>query len=191
MNLQEFDAFDIAATLAQALDRAGILHAIGGAIAWGVWADPRGTHDVDLNLFVDHDHLDAALDVLVAAGLEIDRDAARKADLEGDVLIGWCRGLRVDLFTPSIPFSWEAARTRVRLAGPSGSAWYLSAEATTLFKLLFFRGKDQLDVEKLVAVQGAALDRAYVRRWLVDMMGEDDERVAFWDGLVGERRGPA
>jgi hypothetical protein len=28
------------------------------------------------------------------------------------------------------------------------------------------------------------LDRAYVRRWIADMMGEDDERVARWDGIV-------
>ena len=74
--------------------------------------------------------------------------------------------------------------TRVRLAGPSGTAWYLSAEATALFKLLFFRGKDQLDVEKLVAVHGEFLDKAYVRRWLVEMMGDGDERVVFWDRTV-------
>jgi hypothetical protein len=35
-------------------------------------------------------------------------------------------------------------------------------------------------------VQGPALDRAYVRRWLVEMMGEEDERVARWDALVKE-----
>jgi hypothetical protein len=69
----------------------------------------------------------------------------------------------------------------VRASGPMGEASYLSAEATAVFKLLFFRNKDLVDIEKLVAVQGPLLDRAYVRRWLAEMMGDDDQRVAFWD----------
>ena len=42
---------------------------------------------------------------------------------------------------------------------------------------MFFRAKDQLDLEKLIEVQGQDLDVVYVRRWIVDMMGEDDERT--------------
>jgi hypothetical protein len=184
VTLELVPAFDTAARLAAALDDAGIPYAIGGAIALGAWSDPRGTHDVDINLFVAHDGLDAALDVLEAAGVSIDRDAARKADAAGDVIVGACGGLRVDFFTPSIPFAWEAMKTRRRLRGPSGEAWYLSPEATALFKLLFFRGKDLVDVEKLVAVQGPDLDRDYIRRWLVDMMGDDDERTRAWDEIA-------
>ena len=72
------------------------------------------------------------------------------------------------------------------MQGPLGEASYLSAEATAVFKLLFYRNKDLVDLEKLVAVQGADLDAAYVRRWMVDMMGEDDERVQDWDRIVAE-----
>lgn len=186
----EFDAFAIASRLAAGLDGAGIPYAIGGAIAYGLWGDPRGTHDVDVNLFVDHAGLDRALDVLEGCGVSLDRVAARRADQEGDVIVGWCEGLRVDLFTPSIPFSWEAMKTKVRVDGPLGPANYLSAEATAVFKLLFFRSKDVVDLEKLVAVQGEDLDAAYVRRWMVDMMGEDDVRVVEWDRLV-RTHGPA
>jgi hypothetical protein len=177
-------AFDVASRLAAALDAVGIPYAIGGAIAWGIWADPRGTHDVDINLFVRPEELDRALDVLCEAGLEIDRERAREADREGQVLIGYSDGLRVDLFTPSIPFAWEALKTRKRLRGVSGEAYYLSAEAISVFKLLFYRPKDILDLEKLVAVQGKDVDATYVRRWLVDMMGESDPRVATWDDIV-------
>ena len=55
-----------------------------------------------------------------------------------------------------------------------------------MFKLLFFRTKDLLDVERLVAVGGAAFDRAYVRRSLVDIVGADDERLPRWDRLVAD-----
>ena len=60
--------------------------------------------------------------------------------------------------------------------------WFLSAEALAIFKLLFFRTKDIADLERLLAV--SPLDRAYVRRELVEMMSEDDVRVARWDELV-------
>jgi hypothetical protein len=180
-------AFDVAIRLAAALEAAALPYAIGGAIALGVWSDPRATHDVDLNLFVDHDALPDALDVLEGAGLVIARDAALRADAEGDVLIGKYGAMRVDIFTPSIPFAWEAMRTRRRVHGPSGEAFFLSAEATAVFKLLFFRAKDLVDVEKLVVVQGRDLDRPYVRRWLVDMMGETDERTTAWDAITARR----
>lgn len=170
--------------LASALDRAQIPYAIGGAIAFGLWGDPRGTHDVDINLFVDHDALDHALDILEAAGVDIEREVARQADRQGDVIVGWYGGMRVDLFTPSIPFAWEAMRKTVRVRGPSGEAAYLSAEAIAIFKLMFFRPKDQLDLEKLIEVQGEDLDMAYVRHWITDMMGEDDERTKKWDAMV-------
>jgi hypothetical protein len=55
---------------------------------------------------------------------------------------------------------------------------------------LFFRIKDRGDLERLVAVRGELLDHAYIRRWIADMMGEDDERVRAWDEMVA-RFGPA
>jgi len=55
-----------------------------------------------------------------------------------------------------------------------------------LFKMLFFGTKDVLDVERLVALVGGDFDRAYVRRWLVDLVGADDERVQRWDRLLSD-----
>jgi hypothetical protein len=52
-----------------------------------------------------------------------------------------------------------------------------------VFKLLFFRGKDIVDLERLAAVR-ADIDASYVRKWIVDMMGEDDDRVRRWDAIV-------
>ena len=50
-------------------------------------------------------------------------------------------------------------------------------------KLLFCRGQDVLDVERLLAVRGPAFERDYVRRWLVDLLGDEDERIAKWDAM--------
>lgn len=61
---------------------------------------------------------------------------------------------------------------------------FVSAETLCVFKILFFRPKDLLDLAGLVSVQGAALDHAWVRAKLTGMLGEDDERVAAWDRIV-------
>jgi hypothetical protein len=51
-----------------------------------------------------------------------------------------------------------------------------------VFKRLFFRAKDLVDLERLVAVR-PELDAAYIRRWIADMMGEDDARTRRWDEI--------
>ena len=175
--------------IAAAMEERGIPYAIGGAIAFGVWAVPRGTVDVDLHVFVDPMDQSAVFAALRAAGVELDdADAAERATRDG-MYVGRMDGMRVDVFLPSIPFYAEAERTRVRLTAHGQDAWYLSAESTAVFKLLFFRGKDIVDLERLVSVRGARLDHAYVRRSIVDMVGEDDERIARWDRLVRDFAG--
>ncbi len=171
--------------LGRALEAAGIDHAIGGALALGVHGVPRGTLDVDLNVFVPDERLDAVFDVLRETGVTLDPEAARNAARQQGMFVGHFEGTRIDVFVPSIPFSDEAGRTRVRLAAPDGGHdWFLSAEALAVFKLLFARPKDFVDLERLVAVQGAALDHAWVRRWIVEMMGDEDLRVQRWDELT-------
>jgi len=52
--------------------------------------------------------------------------------------------------------------------------------------LLFFRGKDLVDVERVVAAGRKTLDREYVREWLTACVGTDDSRVEKWDELCRE-----
>ncbi|MDY0002950.1 MAG: hypothetical protein RBU30_16745 [Polyangia bacterium] len=175
---------EVARRLADALEAAAIPYAVGGAIAYGLHAPPRATNDVDLNVFVPAEDLDPVLDALEAGGARVDREASRRsAEDRGDFRVT-VSGMRVDVFVPSIPICHEAAgRTREgTLRGRPIRV--LSAEDLAVFKLLFFRGKDLLDVERLVAFQGPALDTGYIRRWLVDLVGEADERVAWWDCRV-------
>jgi hypothetical protein len=134
-------------------------------------------------VFVDPASLAPVFDALRSLGIAVDDRAARHAaEAEGLIVVRY-DDLRVDVFTPSIAFSWEAELTRVRHTIDGTSVWFLSVEAPCVFKMLFFRGKDVVDMERLIAVQRDAVDRAYVRAWLVDMMGADDPRVATWDRL--------
>lgn len=52
MSLEFLDALDAALAVARALEQQGVPYAIGGALAFGVWGTPRGTLDVDVNVFV-------------------------------------------------------------------------------------------------------------------------------------------
>jgi hypothetical protein len=181
----ERGAAEAAQQIADALESAGLPYAIGGALALAIAGVPRGTADVDVNAFVDEHDVPRLIAVLQRLGIELDLDAAVARGKRDGMFVGRWDGMRIDVFLPSIPFAHEAARTRIRVTDADGwSGWFLSAEALAVFKLLFFRGKDMVDLERLVAVAGTRLDHGYVRRWMVDMMGEDDERVLRWDAIV-------
>lgn len=184
MAVGERGAAEAAQRIADALEYANLPYAIGGALALAVAGVPRGTADVDVNVFVAAPQVPETIRTLKSLGVEID-DAAAVARAEGEgMFVGRWDGMRIDVFLPSIPFSREAELTRIRVTDATGwSGWFLAAEAVVVFKLLFFRGKDLVDIERLVAVR-PELDRAYVRRWIAEMMGEDDERVRKWDEMV-------
>lgn len=184
MAVAERSAAEAAQRIADALEESQLPYAIGGALALAIAGVPRGTADVDLNIFVPEQRVDEAITALVRLGVDIDTQTATEHSRTRGMFIGRWEGMRIDVFLPSIDFSWEAARTRVRVTDDSGwSGWFLSAESIAVFKLLFFRGKDVVDLQRLIAVR-PELDRAYVRRWIVEMMGEDDERTRTWDQLV-------
>jgi len=180
----EDDALTLALELARALRDAGISYAIGGALAFGVWAVPRATLDVDINVFVEGPGLNTLAACLDGLGIEARLEQMlEQSESTGLIIVRW-RETRIDLFTPSIEFSREAEKTRVELEVGGEAFWFLSREALAVFKLLFYRPKDLADLATLVATQGEKLDAGYVRRWIVEMMGADDERVSRWDRLV-------
>lgn len=65
MTVEKPEPAELAVRIAQQLEGAGIPYAIGGAIAYGFWGNPRGTRDLDVNLFVSAEHAERALDALL------------------------------------------------------------------------------------------------------------------------------
>jgi hypothetical protein len=106
--LQPSDPLDVGIALAQAFEAHGIEYALGGALAYGIWGIPRATLDVDINVFVEDDELPRVAAALADLGLQVDAtDLARDSRAKGLIVLRF-GGYRVDLFTPSIPFSYEA-----------------------------------------------------------------------------------
>lgn len=182
MNL--ISAPEVARRIVDELEIAGIPHAIGGALALAVWGFPRATNDVDLDVFVTADRLEPVIDALQRAGLSVDRTGALESARERGDFRASSGPMRVDVFVSSMPF-YDTVRERIRRAPLQGSpAWFLSPEDLVIFKLLFFRTKDLLDIERLVAFLGSSFDRGYVRHWILELVGEEDDRIAAWDEIV-------
>lgn len=171
---------ELAVKICGALRSAGIEHAVGGALAAGFYAEPRGTYDLDLNVFVAAEDAQTALNALRDAGVEIGEDAARIVAERGDLFVAH-GGCRLDLFFNSIPLQQRAAG-RARVVGLLGeNIPILSPEDLIVLKLLFNRHKDIVDIERIVAAVGEALDRKYVRAAIIECVGEGDARLTTWE----------
>lgn len=180
MTIQKPEPAELAVLIARQLAGAGIPYAIGGAIAYGYWGNPRGTRDLDVNIFLSADRAGPAIDALSRAGVRLDPDRVLESAQErGDARVFY-EDVPIDLFFISIPLHEVAAERTVEVMLLGQPIRVLSAEDLVVLKLLFFRGKDLVDIERIVAIQGMKLDREYVRRWLVECVGGDAERVRKW-----------
>lgn len=179
-------AAELARILADTLERHKLPYAIGGAIALGYYAVPRATVDVDVNVFVAPDDLDSALAALAEARFVPNETlpALRARAAEEGQFRGTVSGLRVDVFVPAIPYYKDLARRTRNVTLLGRPATIVGAEDLAVLKMMFFRRKDLADVEALLREQGAALDRHFVRRTLIELVGADDERVAALDAIV-------
>jgi hypothetical protein len=155
-----------------ALTTANMRHAFGGAIALAYCTEePRGTRDLDVNVFVDAGRAAEALAAL-PDGVEFgDEDVARVVR-DGQTRVWW-GDTPVDLFLNNHAFHDEVALgvRWVPLAGVEIPV--LSCQSLVIFKALFNRTKDWADIEAVAAVDPSIVSGAGSR--LVELMGTEDE----------------
>ena len=171
------------AALERTFDAAEIPHAFGGAIALAYYATPRGTHDVDINLFVPASELVRVLGALAPLGVGPPGEAARRqSERDGQLRVRWDR-TPLDLFF-SYDALHDACRERRRRVGFAGEQiTILSAEDLAIFKVLFAREKDWRDLRELLFAQGERFDRDYTTGWLERILAPSDERLARFRAL--------
>ena len=157
-----------------ALDDAGIGHAFGGAIALAyAVGEPRATIDVDVNVFVDAQRARIAFDAL-PPHVTWTADDVAAAVRDGQVRGWWDQG-PLALFFAYHRFHEHAAGTVQVVPFADRMIPVLGPEELAVFKAFFDRTKDWADIEAMV--EADSFDAAAVRRWLVDLLGEDDPRV--------------
>ena len=163
--------------LENALAGAEIAHAFGGAIALAYYATPRGTQDVDINLFVPASEFDRVLAALLPLGVDSPTAALRRS-LERDeqVRLTW-DGTPLDLFFSYAALHEACSERRRQVPFAEGQISILSAEDLAIFKVLFSREKDWRDLAELVLAQGERFDGKYVQGWLGAVLEDGDERL--------------
>jgi len=163
---------DLVVTVHDRLGDAGVPHAFGGALALAYVAEPRGTVDIDVNVFAPLEEIDAALAALAAVGLVPEQNRADWLPIAGIRLRNESEPFPVDVF-PSLDPAYDQIEDRIveHPFGPDADLLpFLSAEDLTLFKLSFGRPKDWVDLAE-IAVGSPDLDVGYIERQLIALRG--------------------
>ena len=156
-----------------ALSRADIPHAVGGAIALAYCTlDPRGTRDLDFNVFVGPER---AREVFAALPEGIDVSGERLQRLERDGQVRLRSGaIPVDLFLSVLPFHDHAAEHVRQVPFEGRIIPVLSCTALVVFKAMFDRTRDWADIETMV--EARSFDAEEASAWIREMLG-DDRRI--------------
>jgi hypothetical protein len=157
------------------LTAAGIPHAIGGAIALGYCVlEARATQDVDVNVFVTPDRTKevfAALPHEVEfGGLDVER-----AERDGQVRLRW-EITPIDLFFNVLPFHEDVKKNVRHVPLGERTIPVLSCTGLAVFKAVFDRPRDWVDIEAMVEARALDLDEAV--RWVSEMAGADSAEAA-------------
>ncbi|HEX3391133.1 MAG TPA: hypothetical protein VHS55_01065 [Solirubrobacteraceae bacterium] len=157
-----------------ALEQAGLPHAIGGAIALGYCtAEPRGTRDLDVNVFVAQTRFREVAEAL-PQGIVITPSDIGLAERDGQVRLMW-DDTPVDVFMNNVPFHSEAQKSVREVDFMGRTIPVLGCTALAVFKAMFDRTQDWADIEAMHAVGSVELDE--VARWLREMAGPESPRV--------------
>lgn len=157
----------------RALTAAGLPHAFGGALALAyATLDPRGTSDIDVNVFVPAEDAARALAALPPP-VTVDDDLAARIARDGHARTWWDE-TPVDLFFDTVGVHEAASANRRLVPFTSVEIPVLGPVELAVFKAMFDRTKDWADIEAMFAAGTLDLDAAH--RALATLVTGDDPR---------------
>jgi hypothetical protein len=158
-----------------ALDAAGLPHAFGGAFALAYATEhPRATVDIDLNVFVPAAHHGAVLDALPEGVVVTDADRLRLGR-DGQTRLWW-DATPLDLFLSTDRFHDHAAARVVRRPFADSSLPFLHPTDLVVFKAMFDRPKDRVDITAIAEAGTADMDEAL--GWVDRLLGPGSDQAA-------------
>jgi hypothetical protein len=169
--------------LHRALDDAGLPHAFGGAIALAYCTlNPRGTSDIDVNVFIPAEEGERALGAL-PVGVDVPADAPEVVRRDGQIRVWWDE-TPLDLFFDYAPVHAEAARHRRAVPFEGERIPVLGPVELAVFKAVFDRTRDWADLEEMASA--GTLDATATADALRPLLGDGDPRIERVRGLAVE-----
>jgi len=166
------------------LTAAGLAHAFGGAISLAYCVEePRGTRDLDVNIFVDASRAKSVLKSL-PKGVRVKKEDIDKVVRDGQARLFW-DGVPVDVFLNNVPLHEAVAAAVVWVPLGGREAPVLDCVSLTVFKAFFDRTKDWADIEAIAQATPEDIETASAT--IADLVGEDDQACARLDALLEEQ----
>ncbi len=157
-----------------AYTEAALPHAIGGAIALGYCTmEPRGTRDLDVNVFVPPDRADEVLAALPDAVTVADPNR-EQLEHDGQVRVWW-EDTPIDLFLDVLSFHSERAKSVRHVPFMDRTIPVVGCTELTVFKAMFDRTRHWADIEAMVEASAIEVDEAV--RWVEEMDGSGSARA--------------
>jgi hypothetical protein len=154
-----------------ALKAKSLPHAFGGAIALAYCVEePRGTRDLDVNVFCDAGDAERVLEAL-PEGVRVGVDDVRRVKRDGQARLFW-DGVPIDVFLNNLPLHDDVATAVVWVPMEGRKAPVLDCASLVLFKSFFDRTRDWGDIEAVAMATPEDVEIAANR--LADLVGEDD-----------------
>jgi hypothetical protein len=155
----------------EALEAQSLPHAFGGAIALAYCVEePRGTRDLDVNIFCDAADAEEVLSAL-PDGIRVKPEDVEAVRRDGQTRLHW-DGVPIDVFLNNLPLHEVVSNAVVWVPLEGRQVPVLDCASLVLFKSFFDRTKDWADIEAVAMATPEDIDAA--RQMLADLLGEDD-----------------
>lgn len=155
-----------------ALTAESLPHAFGGAISLAYCVEePRGTRDIDVNIFCDAADAEKVLRALPGE-VRVSAEDIERVERDGQTRLFW-EGVPVDVFLNNLPLHDAVANAVVWVPLEGRQAPVLDCASLVIFKSLFNRTKDWADIEAVALATPEDVESA--TQAVAKLVGEDDE----------------
>lgn len=162
------------AEIARALNTAKIEYMVIGGMAGIAWGIRRATFDIDFTIALDAGEVTRLFTILGDQIAAAPDDPIAFASETGVLPIQHRSGIRIDFTLARIAYAHEALARAAIIEVAGVAVKFCTPEDLVLHKIISARERDRTDVEALIALRRASLDRTYLdprvheMAWMLD-----------------------